>query len=140
MAILIIAEHETGALRPATAATVAAARAIGGEIHLLLAGSDLASAADAAAALDGVAKVLVAEGVAPLAEPLAALVAGLAGYGHILAPATTFGKNLTPRIAALLDVAQISASPRSSIRRPSCGRSTPAARSRPSGPPIRSRS
>ena len=108
MAILIIAEHENGALRPATAATVAAARAIGGEIHVLLAGSDLASAADAAAALDGVAKVLVAEGVAPLAEPLAALVAGLAGYSHILAPATTFGKNVAPRIAALLDVAQVS--------------------------------
>ena len=108
MAILIIAEHENGALRPATAATVAAARAIGGEIHVLLAGSDLAPAAEAAAALDGVAKVLVAEGVAPLAEPLAALVAGLSGYGHILAPATTFGKNVAPRIAALLDVAQIS--------------------------------
>ena len=108
MAILIIAEHETGALRPATAATVAAARAIGGEIHVLLAGTDLASAADAAAALDGVAKVLVAEGVAPLAEPLAALVAGLSGYSHILAPATTFGKNVAPRIAALLDVAQVS--------------------------------
>jgi electron transfer flavoprotein alpha subunit len=108
MAILIIAEQQNGVLRPATAVTVAAARAIGGEIHLLLAGPDLAPAAEAAATLDGVAKVLVAEGVAPLAEPLAALVAGLAGYGHILAPATTFGKNLAPRIAALLDVAQIS--------------------------------
>ena len=80
MAILIIAEHDNGALRPATAATVAAARAIGGEIHVLLAGSDLAPAAEAAAELDGVAKVLVAEGVAPLAEPLAALVTGLSGY------------------------------------------------------------
>ena len=108
MAILIIAEHETGALRPATAATVAAARAIGGEIHSSSRASDLASAADAAAALDGVAKVLVADGVAPLAEPLAALVAGLSGYSHILAPATTFGKNVAPRIAALLDVAQVS--------------------------------
>ena len=108
MPILIIAEHETGALRPATAATVACACAIGGEVHVLLAGTDLASAADAAAALNGVAKVLVADGVAPLAEPLAALVAGLSGYSHILAPATTFGKNVAPRIAALLDVAQVS--------------------------------
>jgi electron transfer flavoprotein alpha subunit len=108
MAILIIAEHENGAPKPATASTVAAAKAIGGDIHLLVAGSDLPGAADAAAALDGVSKVLVAEGIAPLAEPLAALVAGLAGYSHILAPASTFGKNVAPRVAALLDVAQIS--------------------------------
>ena len=108
MAILIIAEHEDGALRPATRAAVAAASEIGGDIHLLVAGPDAAQAADAAAALAGVAKVLVAEGAAPLAEPLAALVAGLSGYSHILAPATTFGKNVAPRIAALLDVAQIS--------------------------------
>ncbi len=108
MAILVLAEHENGELKAATGTTVTAAKAIGGDIHLLLAGADLAAAAAAASALGGVAKVLVAEDVAPLAEPLAALVAGLPGYQHILAPATTFGKNVAPRVAALLDVAQVS--------------------------------
>lgn len=109
MTILVIAEQDAGTLKPATASTVAAAAAIGGEIHVLVAGTGLGDAPAAAAELAGVAKVLVAEGVAPLAEPLAALVAGLApAYSHILAPATTFGKNVAPRIAALLDVAQVS--------------------------------
>lgn len=109
MTILVIAEQDAGTLKPATASTVAAAAAIGGEVHVLVAGTGLGDAPAAAAELAGVAKVLVAEGVAPLAEPLAALVAGLApAYGHILAPATTFGKNVAPRVAALLDVAQVS--------------------------------
>ncbi len=111
MAILIIAEIENGVLKAPTAAAVTAAKAIGGEIHLLVAGDDVAAAAEAASGIDGVSRVLVAEGVAPLAEPLAALVVGLVsagGYGHVLAPATTSGKNVAPRIAALLDVAQVS--------------------------------
>ncbi len=107
MTSLVIAEHEGGVPKPATASTVAAAKAIGGDIHLLLAGAGVATA-EAAATLDGVSRVLAADGVAPLAEPLAALIAGLGGYSHILAPATTFGKNVAPRVAALLDVAQVS--------------------------------
>ncbi len=108
MTCLVIAEHEGGILKPATASTIAAARGIGGDIHVLIAGPQTAGAADAAAALDGVSKVLTAGGVGLLAEPLSAVVAGLGGYSHILAPATTFGKNVAPRIAALLDVAQVS--------------------------------
>ena len=108
MAVLVIAEQEAGALKPGAAATVAAAARIGGDIHLLLAGEGAAKAA-AEAGFAGVAKVLVAEATPPLAEPLADLAVRLApGYGHVLAPATTFGKNVAPRIAALLDVAQIS--------------------------------
>ena len=108
MAVLVIAEQEAGALKPGAAATVAAAARIGGDIHLLLAGEGAAQAA-AEAGFAGVAKILVAEATPPLAEPLADLVVRLApGYGHVLAPATTFGKNVAPRIAALLDVAQIS--------------------------------
>lgn len=108
MTILILAEQEYGAIRPATLAVVTAAREIGCEIHLLVVGPDATHAAKAAAHIDGVTRVLVAESVSPLAEPLATLVAGLAGYDHILAPASTFGKNVAPRIAALLDVAQVS--------------------------------
>ncbi len=112
MAILVIAEHDHAALRAATFNTVSAARKIGGDIHLLVAGTGCTAAAQAAATLAGVSKVRVAD--APhyadqTAENLAALIVGnAAGYTYILAPATSFGKNLLPRVAALLDVAQIS--------------------------------
>jgi electron transfer flavoprotein alpha subunit len=112
MPILVIAEHDHAGLKAATLNTVAAAQKIGGDLHVLVAGSDCAGAAQAAAQLQGVAKVVVADAAhyaSQTAENLTALVlAHAAGYSHILAPATTFGKNLAPRIAALLDVAQIS--------------------------------
>jgi len=112
MAILVIAEHDNAALKAATLNTVAAAQKIGGDIHVLVAGADCAAAAQQAAQLQGVATVKVADAAhyaAQTAENLTALViAQAAGYSHILAPATTFGKNLAPRVAALLDVAQIS--------------------------------
>jgi electron transfer flavoprotein alpha subunit len=112
MAILVIAEHDHGTLKPATLNTVAAAQKIGGEIHVLVAGHNADGAAKAAAQVAGVAKVLNAE--APhlgefLAENISALVVSIAkNYTHILAPATSNGKDVTPRIAALLDVQQIS--------------------------------
>lgn len=110
--ILVVAEHDHRTLKAATLNTVAAAAQIGGEVHLLVAGSGCAGAAEAAAMVAGVAKVCLADAPhyeAQLAENLAALVvANAAGYGHILAPATSFGKNLLPRVAALLDVGQIS--------------------------------
>ena len=112
MTILVIAEHDNAALKAATLNTVAAAQKIGGETHVLVAGAGCAAAAQQAAALQGVAKVKVADAAhynAQTAENLTALiVANSAGYSHILAPATTFGKNVAPRVAALLDVAQIS--------------------------------
>jgi len=112
MSILVIAEHDHASLKAATLNTVAAAARIGGDIHVLVAGSNCAAAAQAAAQLQGVAKVKVADAThyaSQTAENLTALViAQAAGYSHILAPATTFGKNLLPRVAALLDVAQIS--------------------------------
>jgi electron transfer flavoprotein alpha subunit len=112
MSILVIAEHDHASLKASTLNTVAAAQKIGGDIHVLVAGADCAGAAQQAAALQGVSKVKVADAAhyqSQTAENLTALVlAQAAGYSHILAPATTFGKNLTPRIAALLDVAQIS--------------------------------
>ena len=112
MALLVIAEHDNTALKGATLNAVAAAAAIGGDIHVLVAGHDARPAAEAAAKVSGVAKVLLAEDPAYdhlLAEDLAALVVKLApAYSHVLAPATTFGKNFMPRVAALLDVAQIS--------------------------------
>ena len=112
MTILVIAEHDNAALKAATLNTVAAAQKIGGDIHVLVAGSNCQAAAQAAAQLQGVAAVKVADAshyASQTAENLTALViANAAGYSHILAPATTFGKNLAPRIAALLDVAQIS--------------------------------
>jgi len=112
MALLIIAEHDNTELKSATANTVAAAREIGGEIHVLVAGSGCQEVAQAAARLDGVDRVRCADSEhlgSRLAEDLAALVVALAdGYSHLLAPATTFGKNFLPRVAALLDVAQIS--------------------------------
>jgi len=112
MPILVIAEHDHASLKAATLNTVAAAAKIGGDIHVLVAGSNCAAAAQQAAGLQGVAKVKLADAAqyaSQTAENLSALViANAAGYSHILAPATTFGKNLLPRVAALLDVAQIS--------------------------------
>ncbi len=112
MTILVIAEHDNAALKAATLNTVAAAQKIGGDIHVLVAGSGCAAAAQQAAGLQGVSTVKVADAAhyaAQTAENLTALViANAGGYSHILAPATTFGKNLAPRVAALLDVAQIS--------------------------------
>jgi len=112
MTILVIAEHDNRSLKAATLNTVAAAQKIGGEIDVLVAGTDCGAAASQAAQLQGVARVKVADAAhyaAQTAESLGALiVANAAGYSHILAPATTCGKNLMPRVAALLDVAQIS--------------------------------
>jgi electron transfer flavoprotein alpha subunit len=112
MTILVVAEHDNQALKGSTLNTVTAAASIGGDIHVLVAGSGCQSVADGAAKVAGVGKVLLAD--APqykdeLAENVAPLVAGLAkSYSHVLAPATTFGKNFMPRVAAVLDVAQIS--------------------------------
>ena len=112
MTILIIAEHDHATLSDQTAKAVSAASQVGGDIHVLVAGKDAKAAADAAARLDGVTKVLLAEGdeyANRLAEPLAALAVSLAGdYDTLMAPATTSGKNVMPRVAALLDVMQIS--------------------------------
>src|SRR5712671_395813 len=112
MALLVLAEHDNKTLKGATLNAVAAAAAIGGELHVLVAGADARPAADAAAKVAGVAKVLLAEDKVyahPLAEDVASLVVKLApNYSHVLAPATSFGKNVMPRVAALLDVAQIS--------------------------------
>ncbi|ASL25941.1 electron transfer flavoprotein subunit alpha/FixB family protein [Azotobacter chroococcum] len=112
MAILVIAEHDNAVLAAATLNTVTAARAIGGDIHVLVAGSGCAAVAESAAKIAGVAKVLVADDAAYghlLAENVAPLIAGLAkNYSHVLAPASTNGKNYLPRVAALLDVDQIS--------------------------------
>ncbi|MEX2962790.1 electron transfer flavoprotein subunit alpha/FixB family protein [Microbulbifer sp. TYP-18] len=112
MSILVIAEHDNAELKGATFNTVAAAGEIGGEVHLLVAGSGCAAVGEAAAKMDGVAKVLVADNPAyghQLAENVARLVADLGkDYSHILAPATTTGKNMLPRAAALLDVQPIS--------------------------------
>jgi electron transfer flavoprotein alpha subunit len=113
---LVIAEHDHGTLKPATLNTVTAAaecaKAGGGEVHVLVAGHNAGGAAKAAAAIAGVAKVLHADGASlgeQLAENVAAQVLGLAkGYTHLLFPATAHGKNVAPRVAALLDVAQIS--------------------------------
>jgi electron transfer flavoprotein alpha subunit len=112
MAILLVAEHDNKSLKDATAKALSAAKAIGPEVDILVAGKDCRPAAEAAAKLAGVAKVLVAEGAAyehMLAEPTAALIVALApGYDTIIAPATTNAKNFMPRVAALLDVMQIS--------------------------------
>ena len=112
MTILVIAEHTNAALAAATLNTVAAAAKIGGDIHVLVAGSACGAAAEAAGKIAGVAKVLVADNAAyahVLPENVAPLIVELAkGYSHVLAPATTNGKNILPRVAALLDVDQIS--------------------------------
>ena len=112
MAILLLAEIARGALGDATAKTLTAALALGGPIHVLVAGDNVEAASQAAACLAGVDKVLVASGGAyahGLAEPLAALIVSLApAYDAIVGPATSTGKNVLPRVAALLDVMQIS--------------------------------
>ena len=112
MSILVYAEHDNASIKGATLNTVAAAKAIGGDIHVLVIGAGCQAAAEAAAKIDGVSKVLVADNAAyghQLAENIGALVAELGkGYSHILAPATSNGKNFLPRVAALLDVNQIS--------------------------------
>ncbi|HYA04577.1 MAG TPA: FAD-binding protein [Xanthobacteraceae bacterium] len=112
MPTLLLAEHDNSALKDATAKALTAAKAIGGEVHVLVVGHNCQAVAAAAAKLDGVSKVLLAD--APeyahrLAEPTAALIVSLAGpYDTIMAPSTTTGKNIMPRVAALLDVMQIS--------------------------------
>jgi electron transfer flavoprotein alpha subunit len=112
MATLLLAEHDNKSLKDATNKALTAAKQMGGEVHVLVAGSGAKPVADAAAKLDGVAKVLLADAPAyehALAESLAALIVSLAGnYDAIVAPATTNAKNVMPRVAALLDVMQIS--------------------------------
>ncbi len=112
MAVLVIAENDSAEVKASTLNTITAALEIDREVTVLVAGSGCQKAAQGAAAIAGVAKVLHADAghlEHKLAENLAPLVAGLAdGYGHVLAPATTFGKNLMPRVAALLDMQQIS--------------------------------
>jgi len=112
MTALVIAEHDNAHIKGATLNTVTAALACGGEVHVLVAGANAAAAAAAAAQISGVAKVLHADGAQladGLAENLAAQVVAIAsGYSHILFPATASGKNTAPRVAALLDVAQVS--------------------------------
>ena len=112
MPTLLLAEHDNKTLRDATAKALTAAIQLGAEVHVLVAGAGCKAVADAAAKLDGVGKVLLVD-AAPyehmLAEPVAALVVSLAGgYDAIVAPATTMGKNVLPRVAALLDVTQVS--------------------------------
>ena len=112
MTVLVVADHDNSALVPIVLNTVAAAAALGGDVHVLVAGENAGAAAEAASKIAGVAKVLHAESPAyahQLAETIAPLVVGLAGgYSHILFPSNTTGKNIAPRVAALLDVAQIS--------------------------------
>ncbi|HMS06967.1 MAG TPA: electron transfer flavoprotein subunit alpha/FixB family protein, partial [Burkholderiaceae bacterium] len=112
MTALVIAEHDNTAVKSATLNTVTAAAACGGDVHVLVAGYQAGAAAEAAAKIAGVAKVLHADGeqlAHGLAENVAAQVLALAsGYSHILFPATAGGKNVAPRVAAKLDVAQIS--------------------------------
>ncbi len=112
MTTLLLAEHDNKSLKDSTNKALTAAKALGGDVHILVAGKDAKAVADAAAKLDGVKKVLLADAPAyehALAEPLAALIVSLAGsYDAIAAPATNNGKNVMPRVAALLDVMQIS--------------------------------
>jgi electron transfer flavoprotein alpha subunit len=112
MSILVIADHDNASIKPVTLNVLAAAKAIGGDIDVLVAGEGCGAAAEAAAKADGVAKVLVADNAAyghSLAENLSLLVADIGkGYSHIVTSAGTTGKDFLPRVAALLDVAQIS--------------------------------
>jgi len=112
MSILVVAEHDQNNVKVSTRVALAAAKALGGDIHLLIAGQGCQGAVDAAVAIEGVQKVLVADNelyAHDLAEELAALIVSLAGgYSHILTATTTSGKNYMPRVAALLDVSQIS--------------------------------
>jgi electron transfer flavoprotein alpha subunit len=112
MATLLLAQHDSTSLKDSTHKALTAAKALGGEVHVLIAGKNCRSVAEQAAKLDGVAKVLLAESDSlehRLAEPTAALIVSLADqYDALVAPATTTGKNVMPRVAALLDVMQIS--------------------------------
>jgi electron transfer flavoprotein alpha subunit len=112
MTVLVIAEHDNNSIKAATLNVVTAAKAIGGDVHLLVAGANAGAAAAAAAQIAGVAKVLHADSAAfadSLAENVAAQVLAVAsGYSHLLFPATASGKNVAPRVAAKLDVAQVS--------------------------------
>ena len=112
MTTLLVAEHNNKVLKDATSKALTAAKALGGDVHVLVAGKDCKAVADLAGKLDGVKKVLLADAALyehSVAEPLAALIVSLAGpYDAIVAPATTNGKNVMPRVAALLDVMQIS--------------------------------
>jgi electron transfer flavoprotein alpha subunit len=112
MTALLLAEHDNKALKDSTNKALTAAKGMGGDVHVLVAGSGARPVAEAAAKLDGVTKVLLADAPAyehALAEPLAALIVSLAGsYDAIVAAATTSGKNVMPRVAALLDVMQVS--------------------------------
>ena len=143
MSILVVAEHDNAELKPATLNTLGAAEQLaghgGGEIHLLVIGAGCRAVAEAAAKIPCVAKVLVSDGAEyehRIAENVAPLIVRLApNYGYVLAAATTSGKNVLPRAAALLDVQQVSdicsrspTSQASSPPIPSCVRSTPATR------------
>ena len=112
MAVLVVAEHEHALLKGATLNTVTAATQCGGDVHVLIAGENAAEAAKQASQIAGVAKVLLADApqlAEQLAENVAAQVLAIAGnYSHILFPATAHGKNVAPRVAAKLDVAQLS--------------------------------
>lgn len=112
MTSLVIAEHDHTSLKAATLNVISAAAAIGGDVHVLIAGANASAAATAAAQVAGVSKVLLADGAAHaklLTENAALQVVAVAdGYSHILAPATAYGKSVAPRVAALLDKAQIS--------------------------------
>lgn len=112
MAVLVLADHNNANLNVATAKTITAAKALGGDIHVLVAGNGCAAVADAAAKLDGVSKVLLAEAPhleAHLAEEMSALIAPLMqGYDALLSSASAVGKNVLPRVAAGLDVMQVS--------------------------------
>jgi len=112
MTVLVIAEHDNNSIKSATLNVVTAAKALGGDVHVLVAGANAGAAAAAAAQIAGVAKVLHADGAQladGLAENVAAQVLAVAsGYSHLLFPATASGKNVSPRVAAKLDVAQIS--------------------------------
>ena len=112
MAVLVLAEHDNKSLKAATLNTIAAATKLSGDVDVLVAGEGCADVAAKVAALQGVKRVLVVDNAAygdQAAEPLAKLVVSLAGnYSHLLAPASSYGKNTMPRVAALLDVAQIS--------------------------------
>ena len=112
MSILVVADHDNESIKPATLVSIAAAQAIGGDIEVLVAGSGCGAAAEAAAKIAGVSKVLAADNAVydhGVAENVAALVSEIgAGYSHIVTSTSTTGKNFMPRVAALLDVAQIS--------------------------------
>lgn len=112
MTVLVYAEHDNKELKSATLATITVAKQIGSDVHVLIAGADVGAVANETAQVAGVSKVLVADGTPfahQLAENVAPLVASLAGgYTHIIAPATTTGKNFMPRVAALLDVSMVS--------------------------------